>query len=833
LCARGSDPSWGGAGGSLTGAFVLSRTRRPVGRYLQREGLGRRGSYAHPMPAPQPLGPLSLTLGVRPARCLILVPDIEGIPWMRVFEAAIASQMRCWGGGQSLVLPYSDTLGDNPLFWELLDRADPDHVLVYTGSMAELEELDPDRFEDARQRQEAELAEVPGDLSMYWKEWRELQLVGYEIPATLRDDVTRRAAPLRLPGWEEWMWTNGATEPLEPLTDVTEFQNLPRQVTDVGRANLRDLEHLLLTVELGRLSPGMRDALLGREVAIETEELAGTAPARGLIFRRPQSERVYPLAISELGLAWYRTGRFTRTRIPIVVGDDAWDFAFFYALRRWRSLAYWVPESSLNDNEYCRNLIVALEMQLGAGGGAIVVSASAPSRTGQWRQRLQDWQQRMAGSRPPRVELTDGGWRDVLPVPVNRLYEREGFDRPHSLYLHEGRTPALPTPTPELVAVSDVHKLRWFTDVVVDGWGALRDGDLPSALLVGPGLDEERLRVGRDGPSYLSPRALTFTGMSSKGAALRPQLVPLPLAEQLRCIAARGGWQIIQSDKGVYASESAQLFGGEVELAAALRDAPLRRVVDGFLADDEASLGRCLGDRRRYLAYDDFRTLVGGDEADRVLGQLEEAEAITRGLVLKCWRCRAGGFYTPAESDPSFRCHSCRLEQRATRASWLNEIEPVWYYRLDEVLRRFVQHRGHLPLFAAIDLTVDPDDPGSVEFAFELEFRHEDAAALELDIVARTGSELWIGEATTRDHFASGGASEQARFGLIHRLAVDLNARHVVLATSKTFRETTRRVASQRLVSDWYVLHLAESVALYPVASESEQTSAAENRPSA
>jgi phage FluMu protein Com len=770
------------------------------------------------MSVDQLTAPLSMTLGVRPARGLILVPEIDGLHWMKAFEAAIASQMRCWGGSQNIVIPYSGALADNPLFWRLLDCADPDQIRVYTGSVAELEELDPDWFEQARTRQEADLAEIPGDHTAFWEEWRQLQLVDYEIPAELREEVTRRVATLQLPGWEDWMWTNGVSEPLEPFSDITQFQELPATATDVGRANVGDLERLLLTVEVGRLPPAMRDALATRGVDVHVEELAGVAPARLMIFRRQASDKVYPLAISELGLAWYRSGRFTRAPVPIVVGDDPWDFALFYALRRWRSLAYWLPEALLGDESYCRNLVAAVEMRQAMAYGAVVVSASAPDRAPEARDRVAEWQRRMSGPRPPRVDLTSGLWTDVLPGPLNRLYERDNFDRPHTLYLHEGRTPELPTPTPELVATDEVHALRWLTDVAVEGWGALRDPELAEPVFVGRAVDRERVRVGRDAPSYLSPQSITFSGMNIKSAAVRPQLVPLPLVEQLRHVAARGGWRVTQSDKGVYASESADLFGGERELAGLLRDASVRRVIDGFLlGDSDDALGRLLGDRRRYLTYEDFKALAGVDDAERVLECLEGSGALTRGMVLKCQRCRAGAFYTPAEADPTFRCKSCRLEQRATRASWLNAVEPVWHYSLDEVVRRFVQHNGHLPLFAAIDLLSGADASSSVEFAFELEFRRDDAA-LEFDIVARNGSELWLGEATTKDRFADGGVSEQERFDLIQRLANDLNARHVVLATSGEFRETTREEAEARVVSPWYELHILEGVALDPPA---------------
>jgi hypothetical protein len=745
-----------------------------------------------------PLTPLSLTLGVRPARALVLVPEIEGVGWMRTFEAAIAAQLRCWGGGAHLVVPFSDDLGDNPLFWQVADRLDPDQVRVFTGSVADLEGLYPERYRESEVTTQAQLAEMPAEMHRtWWEEWRALQLVAYEVGAELRAAVTRRLALLELPGWEEWMWTNGASEPLEPFTDVARLRALPPKVTDVASTNLDDLERLLLTVEVGRLAPGLREALVGRGVEIEVEELRGRAPARAMIFRRQAGDAVYPLALSELGLAWYRSGRFRRAPAPIVVGDEPWDFALFYALRRWRSLAYWVPRSALDDT-YCRHVLVALEMR--APMGAVVVSASAPDFAAEARERLAERQRTLIGSRPPRVELTDGTWQDVLPGHINRLYERDSFDRPVALYVHEGRTPELPTPAPQLVATDEVHTLRWFTDVAVDGWNALRASELATAIFAGRDLDAERLRLGRDAPSYLSPQALTIAGQSPQAAALRPQLVPLSLAEQLERVATGRGWRLAQSDKGVYASESALLFGGEAELAAVLRDGPARRVIDAFLVGDgDGTPGRVLSDRRRYLTYADLGA-VAGDEAERVLEQLERATAVTRGLALKCQRCRAGGFYTPAESDPTFRCHSCRLEQRPTRASWLNDVEPVWHYSLDEVIRRFVANNGHLPLFTMIDLVSDAE--GSVEFAFELEFRQGEVA-YECDIVVRTGTALWLGEATIRDRLADGGRREAARFALLHRLADDLNARHVVLATAQAFRAATRTAVEDRLRSPW------------------------------
>jgi hypothetical protein len=48
---------------------------------------------------------LSVTLGVRPPRIGVLVPRIQGISWQRLFELAVATQSRLWGGSGNLVFP--------------------------------------------------------------------------------------------------------------------------------------------------------------------------------------------------------------------------------------------------------------------------------------------------------------------------------------------------------------------------------------------------------------------------------------------------------------------------------------------------------------------------------------------------------------------------------------------------------------------------------------------------------------------------------------------------------------------------------------------------------
>jgi phage FluMu protein Com len=496
------------------------------------------------------------------------------------------------------------------------------------------------------------------------------------------------------------------------------------------------------------------------------------------------------------------------------VGDDPWDFALFYALRRWQALAYWVPRSSLDDEVYCRGLIGAVEGRQALARGAVVVSTSGSDVAHEGVAKLTHWQTQMSGRRPRRFDLMIADWESVLPEGPNRLYERDSIDTAQPIYLIDGRSTDLPTPAPVHVTTSEVHELRWVTDVYVTGWGAIRDTAVAQAVLPGNSVDDDRVRVAREAPSYLSPQPITFAGMSAKSAAVRPHLAPLQLGEQVRALVETRGWRVTQSDKGVYAVESALLFGGEFALAGVLRDPAARKVIDCFSAST-CEIGKELWDRRRYMTHADVCALIGERNSETVLGQFEDAGALTRGLALKCQRCRAAAFYTMSEADPVFRCKSCRLEQRPSKASWLGAVEPEWHYALDDVVRRFMTHNGHLPLFTAIDLMA-PLSPDHVDFAFELELRHEDGAAHELDIVVRAGSALWIGEATKRDRLHTSGREEQARLESLHRVADELSATHVVVASEQRWREATRERMEATLKSHWYELHVVENVSLTP-----------------
>ena len=69
------------------------------------------------------------------------MPRVKGIGWMRLFEAALASQCQVWGGHANIVLPLTADMTDQRLFWELVDRFDASHNVFWKLHYARLYDI--------------------------------------------------------------------------------------------------------------------------------------------------------------------------------------------------------------------------------------------------------------------------------------------------------------------------------------------------------------------------------------------------------------------------------------------------------------------------------------------------------------------------------------------------------------------------------------------------------------------------------------------------------------------------------------------------------------------
>ena len=713
------------------------------------------------------------SLGVRPARAAVLVPKVKGWSWLAMFEGALAAQSRCWGGSANLLFPISGDMKDRDLFWALAERFDADTFVAYEPRYSDVAEILPAWYKAWVERQRAAFSEEHGEDTAddLMQQIASTRAIHGEFAQDWLAPIRRRLAPLY--HHDNWIirGQSGSDPPPQPLMDVTQFLEPPERVwspsTRLGRS-----AQLLLTATLGRLTAATRVALEERDVAIATQllddKLSWSDAATG---GRPNyAPYLAPWHMSNAGLSLYRRhGKFTEYS-ALVAGDTPWDFALFYALLRMTGQAWWLPSWLRRNQTYMWRLAHALEHDAPhEGRTAAVVSASSRDTARDVAAGLRTIQ---GVTGHLNIDAVD--WRQVLPDTPLRPFETDNAGRAETFEVIDGETLPLPTPLPRQVKTKPATAVRWVTDMHGAEWTPLRHSMLGPKLLVDGFYESGNVRTGSDGIVYTCPNVIIFAGEGLEGAVARPRIRPAPLIDQVRTILEPSNWRVELSDKGIYASESASLFGSTSELVVALREPTTRAILDAYLSDKAP--GQLLTDGRRYLSLRNVATVVDDDnKAKTTLRDLLARAVVERGLILGCERCRQKAWYDLGGVEATFACGRCHRIQDV-EGHWGPSDEPPWFYRLAEVLYQFMRHDGFLPILAVHDMF---SERTRFEQSYELDFFQPDGEKFEIDIVVSDGPRLWIGEATVTGSF------EKGRLERVAEAAAVLDPYGLLLATSK------------------------------------------------
>jgi hypothetical protein len=679
-------------------------------------------------------------------------------------------------------MPNGDVSGDR-LFWPLLDTFDADVFLAQNITVGDLKELAPDAYarrEDALRANLANVLDEP-ELGSYVADTVAREPVTTaEVPIDLQELLVRRVVPLSHEGRFPLFGTGAADPPGWPLVPVEKLRPLPEQVWVVPEWEDADLA-LASTIVRGELSERLREAVVSAGVEVSTASGVGGGPLNPVAAWSAALEDRFqrsPRHLSLVGLGQYsRAG--TPTAAPVIcIGDEPWDFAFGYALDRMGTAARWVPARTASD-ELALFVLTTFVQQARqrAGLGVTVCSVSDGEAASQLKDALE--------SKGQGLHLNLSEPIDLVPRSPSRLYERDRIGFSQSVIVHDGRTPALPTPIPRNVEAETPDQMMWMTDVSVEDWVSVRHASLAASVLDHPFPDF--VRCGRDGVTYLGPGAASFRYVGLETQTVRPKLVPLPVLEQVQAILAVAEWRAELSDKGIYTQRSLDIFRGSSGLLTALGE-DRARLLTVFTADVPGAPGWKLNDSRRYLTFAELKTVAS--DADPLIVELEAAGALNRGLVLACSRCRAKSFYFLTDVGDAFSCTRCKLSQPLTQASWMVGNEPPWRYGLAEVLVQFLRHDGDLPLLAAERFRVDvsagrpPGDQRRTQVTSEVDVFSPDGTKSELDIVIADGHELWVGEATRAPRLEATNADELQRLERLRAIAETLNARGVLLVNA-------------------------------------------------
>lgn len=722
---------------------------------------------------------------------------IKGLSWPLVLECALASQCQIWGGQANLPLPMTPGFEESDLFWALTDRLDADTYLNFSLAAADLEHIEPKWHQDQRTRIERELRDSDSEqLSRFWDEFQRQPVDQVDLDPALQSLLTDRLGAMSHLGGGFSPFTT-MDEPHWPWgMDVAKLGRLPEEIVDLQvDPRLGAVRKLLMTTTVGRITDRLKAALEAHDVQVRRQLVdERSAWTRGITSEK-RGDGAEPWGPSETGLAWYRTGPSRQTPAVLVVGNNPWDFTLFYALRRWTSLAWWLPSWLMRDQLFVRQLALQIERLSRNSGREVLVTTTSSVKQ---RDRVA---RGLAGWRGP-VGAGVAHWKELLPDEPGRYFEYERMGRPSPLLLLGEETPALSTPLPDSAPEGDEQEMRWMVEARVDGWSPVRASSaLAAKSFLAPSYEHGMVRATRYGLAYFNPDVITLSGQALASNTVRPKLRPLTLLAQLEARLGPHGWSCGLSDKGIYSSQTIGLFGGVEQTCAALRDPLLRPLLDAYQRGDSAkekSPGRFLSqDQRRYLSLRDVEKVVDKKSAGDALEQLLERCVLIRGLSLKCRRCRQEGWYGLDEFSGSFRCRRCSLEQEMQRGWWLGDDEPAWLYRLAEVVHQFLKADGDLPLLAAWDRF--GRSGRALALTNELEFKRADGSGFETDIVLSNGHELWLGEATS-----STGLEPLDRLDQLGEIADLLSAYGVLLVTSRTrFKKGVREHFSKVFDGLW------------------------------
>jgi hypothetical protein len=321
---------------------------------------------------------LAIGTSVRPGRVAIFI-DANGNEWQTTCLRAIEYFTRMWGGSGNIIIP-TDGKEIAPLFWEILERFDPDYLEVYRRTYQDIEIQEPESFEQLYQRLLASWEQQIGEKSHPFAaqqmrdDLRRKGIAPFGLSQDLQQQLKERLAPFYFEKHIAEAGSVTATSiPHYPHTDIVDIlpnSDYPKRVLKV-RNRGENLPPLWWASTLGSINPALEAQLT--ELNIGILELGGTADEiRQLIDLAVQGHediqstafltsvsidglhdilQAYPSRFSMVGLGYYRSSSardWEETAIAIA-GNTVQDFALYYALSRMRPRVVWVLPSLTAD----------------------------------------------------------------------------------------------------------------------------------------------------------------------------------------------------------------------------------------------------------------------------------------------------------------------------------------------------------------------------------------------------------------------------------------------------------------------------------------------------
>lgn len=769
----------------------------------------------------------TFTTRLRPHRIAVLT-NVADEYWQSTCTAIVEYLSQIWGGYHSLVVPTDGKTIDD-IFWAMLSSFDPDVILRYRKTGADLARSQTEEFEKIVaahvEHERAQGYSNDGMESRIRESLADSPLDEFSISPELRKQLLNRLSPFHFQGELRIDFISVGTSagyPFTSVTDIVEFVPSPDVIFEI-KDNLPSGRQapppLWLAAEAGIAAPNYQAALQSKGVTC-VPKFMNTESDRDIIKWGIQPGFALganaPFSFTGLALATVRATAALRNMIPSVIvrGDTLKDFCLYYGLSRLHGRVIWLPSwFEPAPDSYPDRMMTAVRNLEDRGRQEhsqhiSVISASIPTPILQ--ETVAMLRDRMTMSSFTVEDGNSGTFvRRIVEFP-SKVYVKKNIDQITTHQIVGDKMPGFfEAPVP--LAFTHVNPLihGWLVEISFMNFEMPRHPALGGYLASGPNLSD--VRAGLDGVAFQCP------GSFVRGDDIELQMlrvsVSIPGPEKVfRVLLDNCGYDCEVSDKGRYESETISKFGGIEGAAYALRHSQTSLLLGQFLNREKPAKGVynegvLLSDKRRYLNFACIlRFLPVEAFARQIIDDYIAKGVFYRGLVLKCNRCLDLGWFSIAEITQNFTCRRCGTNQQYTYPSWHYPDEPAWFYKLDEMVYQMLQHNGDVTL-----LTLDAlrrESKGSFQFAPELSIKPQGAAksAMEIDIPCIMNGKMIIGEAKSVDTLAAKGVTAAQAVAKYRDLAEQLGAYGVVFSTSMLeWDDTTRKAIDEAFASCPYL----------------------------
>jgi hypothetical protein len=738
--------------------------------------------------------------------------------WDSTCRSIIEYLTQIWGGYQSLIIPTDGKTIDT-VFWKFLSAFDPDFIFYYVRSVHDVQRWAPDQAEQIVE-DELKLTKannpvhvLPNDAELR-TQILQRQVGNFAISPDLTEEILHRLspfhldedyriAPIRLGDRPNYPLTKVAdVAPFVPSTDAlfVLIDNLP--------ADRVPPPPLWLHAQSGIASEQLQKDLAAVEVTpvpkymnVETDSTIldwGMIPEVSL-------GQYAPFGFSRIGLAEVRANAAHPFTLPsiIVRGDTLKDFCFYYAISRTHGRALWLPKWFVPANdEFPSSLVSALRKiekitNEHQSQYFSMVSLSIPfTELRNLNALIEKYISTFS------MAIDDGNdlpYLDRMLKYPNRIYIKGNIDQITTHQIVDEELPGyFESPVPRIFSEIQASKHRWIVEIAFAEHSIARYPTLGRSLVSGPNAYDARASL--DGVAYQCPGAFV------RGDDIELQMLRVAISVPstntiLGHVLRDQGYESTLSDKGAYSKETIEKFGGLEKTLSVLRDPGTKSLLDKFLnrtdkKDGVHDQGVFLRDDRRYLDFAPLAAILGTEQrAVNLIDDWIKRGVLYRGFVFKCARCSNTAWFSVESLTQQFICPRCGAVQHYTRSTWINSNEPVWRYKLDEVVYQFMEHNGEVAL-----LTIGALQGQAVTnfgFSPELRIRRSDNPKInmEVDILCLLDNRMVIGEAKSNNSLKGKGVKPPQVVGKYEKLAKQMSASAIVFSTSETEWDEASRKA--------------------------------------